>query len=82
MAGAQLLNCHGARGRPQSGDQNWRPMSVPAGCRVCLERTGKYWLTHAEVKNCFVSKLCHIPPQTPGQHRDLRGHVDAYRCCV
>src|SRR5262245_48868434 len=30
----------------------------------------------------IVSELCHIPPETPGQHGDLRGHVDVYRCCV
>src|SRR5215510_8730416 len=26
--------------------------------------------------------MCHIPLETLGQHSDLRGHVDAYRCCV
>jgi len=29
-----------------------------------------------------VSELCHIPPETLGKHRDLRGHHGAYRCCV
>jgi len=29
-----------------------------------------------------VSELCHIPPETPSQHGDLQGHVDAYRCCA
>ena len=28
-----------------------------------------------------VSELCHMPPETPGKHRDLRGHSDAHRCC-
>ena len=30
----------------------------------------------------FVSELCHMPPETTVKHRRLRGHVDAYRCCV
>ena len=34
-----------------------------------------------EVGLGFVSELCHIPPETLGQHRHLRGHVDAHRCC-
>ena len=25
----------------------------------------------------FVSELCHMPAETPGRHRDLRGHADA-----
>jgi len=29
-----------------------------------------------------LSELCHIPLETPGTHRDLRGHVDAHRCRV
>ena len=29
----------------------------------------------------FVSELCHIPPGNPGQHRHLRGHTEAARCC-
>jgi hypothetical protein len=28
------------------------------------------------------SELCHIPPETLGQHPDLQGHVDADRCRV
>jgi hypothetical protein len=32
------------------------------------------------VKIRLVSELCHIPPQTPGEHRDLRGHSNAHRC--
>ena len=35
----------------------------------------------AEVPTAIVSELCHIPPETPGTHRDLRGHVAAHRCC-
>src|SRR5262249_48016862 len=35
-----------------------------------------------QVARRFVSELCHISPQTPGQHGYSRGHVDAYRCCV
>src|SRR5262245_39664462 len=31
-------------------------------------------------RNC-VRTVSHTP-QTPGQYGDLRGHVDAYRCCV
>jgi hypothetical protein len=29
----------------------------------------------------IVSELCHIPPETLGQHRHLRGHADVDRCC-
>src|SRR5262249_53249923 len=28
------------------------------------------------------SYLCHMPPQTPGQHGELPGHAEADRCCV
>src|SRR5215813_7147862 len=45
-------------------------------------RTQKHLATTAEVDSVVVSELCHIRPQTPGQHGDLRGHVNAYRCCV
>jgi len=34
-----------------------------------------------EVEIRFVSELCHIPPETLGQHRHLRGHAEADRCC-
>ena len=37
--------------------------------------------TSEEVGIAFVSELCHIPPQTLGQHRHLRGHAEADRCC-
>ena len=36
----------------------------------------------AEVAFRIVSELCHIPSETPGEHRDLRGHADAHRCCT
>ena len=29
-----------------------------------------------------ASELCHIPPGTPGNHLQLRGNLDAYRCWV
>jgi NAD(P)-dependent dehydrogenase (short-subunit alcohol dehydrogenase family) len=29
-----------------------------------------------------VSELCHMPPQTLGQHGDLLRHDDAHRCCT
>jgi hypothetical protein len=29
-----------------------------------------------------VSELCHIPPDTLGQHRDLRRHAEADGCCA
>ncbi len=35
----------------------------------------------AEVQIGIVSELCHIPPETPGQHRHLRGHAESHRCC-
>jgi hypothetical protein len=28
-----------------------------------------------------VSELCHIPRETHGKHRDLRGYAEAHRCC-
>ena len=28
-----------------------------------------------------MSELCHMPPETPGKHRDLRGYSDAHSCC-
>src|SRR5688572_4658759 len=34
-----------------------------------------------ELELVFVSELCHIPPETLGQHRHLRGHAEADRCC-
>jgi hypothetical protein len=34
-----------------------------------------------EVQIGFVSELCHIPPETPVKHRDLRGYAGAHRCC-
>jgi hypothetical protein len=35
----------------------------------------------AEVVIRVVSELCHIPPETLGKHRHLRGHVGPHRCC-
>lgn len=29
----------------------------------------------------FVSELCHIPPETLGQHQHLEGYAHAHRCC-
>ena len=34
-----------------------------------------------EVEIGSVSELCHIPTETLGKHRHLRGDVDAHRCC-
>src|SRR4029453_17422576 len=34
-----------------------------------------------EVTISFVSELCHIPPETPAKHGDLRGRADAHLCC-
>jgi len=34
-----------------------------------------------EVEIETVSELCHIPPQTPGEHGHLGGHADGHRCC-
>jgi hypothetical protein len=34
-----------------------------------------------EVELVFVSELCHTPPETLGQHRHLREHAEADRCC-
>jgi len=38
-------------------------------------------MPHSEMKSVFVSELCQILPDTPGTHRDLRGHGGAYPCC-
>jgi hypothetical protein len=35
----------------------------------------------AEVAIRIVSELCQTSLETPGKHRDLRGHSDAHRCC-
>jgi hypothetical protein len=53
-----------------------------------LERFEK-WRVRVRVRQCvwaevgarIVSELCHMPPETLGKHRDLRGHFDAHRCC-
>jgi hypothetical protein len=34
----------------------------------------------AQVGIRVVSELCHIPPETLGQHCHLRAYVDAHRC--
>ena len=53
-----------------------------------------YRFASCEVRSHLVSELCQIPPQTPGKHRELRGHpmhiavgevvggncVSAFRC--
>jgi hypothetical protein len=36
----------------------------------------------SELKSVFVSELCHMPPETPLKHRDLREQSDADSCCV
>jgi hypothetical protein len=46
---------------------------------VSAMRTDAHQLTLCEVRSDFVSELCHIPPETLGQHRHLRGYVDAHR---
>ena len=43
-------------------------------------RTDAHELASCEVRSTFVSELCHIPPETLGQHRHLRGHAEADRC--
>ena len=35
----------------------------------------------AEVELRLVSELCHMTPETPVKHGDLRGRSDAHRCC-
>ena len=35
----------------------------------------------AEVELRLVSELCHISPETLGEHRHLQGHAEADRCC-
>jgi len=34
-----------------------------------------------EMRIGIVSKLCHIRPESQGQHGDLRGHAEVDRCC-
>jgi hypothetical protein len=39
------------------------------------------WYSSTQIRLDFVSELCHIPPETLGQHRNLRGDAEADRCC-
>ena len=43
-------------------------------------RTDAHQFASCEVRSSFVSELCHIPPETLGQHHHLRGHAEADRC--
>jgi hypothetical protein len=45
------------------------------------EPYGKVPVNTPEVESVLVSELCHIPRETPRQHRHLRAHVYAHRCC-
>src|SRR5262245_30621000 len=47
--------------------------------RVHVTWSGRYHLTKEASR--FILSVSH-PPEPPGQHGDLRGHLDAYRCCV
>jgi hypothetical protein len=46
------------------------------------EHIAEYQSTCCEVEFGFVSELCHIPPETLGQHGDLRVPAEPHRCCV
>jgi hypothetical protein len=69
------------------GSRFFRLRRVTAPCpqtRDAIELIGYASLcvsTHQEVAPRIVSELCHIPPETLGQHRHLRGHAEADRCC-
>src|SRR5206468_2583318 len=39
------------------------------------------WCLSPQLTTRIVSELCHIPPETWGQHQHLRGHVHEHRCC-
>jgi hypothetical protein len=44
-------------------------------------RADAHRFTSYEVRSNSVSELCHMPPETPVKHRDLRGDSDAHHCC-
>jgi len=47
---------------------------------VRLDGTVFVHVCRAQVGIRVVSELCHIPPETLGQHCHLRAYVDAHRC--
>jgi hypothetical protein len=84
-----------AAGRPRLRDPAWltttgRTTSIASFCSRAIaamrpERrsrtpTAAHRLAWSEVRLYFLSELCHLP-RTLGQHRHLRGHIDADGCC-
>jgi len=56
--------------------------SVPRAVRMCVpDGTVFVHVCREQVGIRAVSELCHIPPETRGQHQHLRGHAHAHRCC-
>jgi len=63
-----------------SPDQLGAWAAAPSSSSVSVRRRAR-WQAATQMSLGFVSELCQIPPETPVRHRDLRGHVDAHRCC-
>ena len=72
-APASRSSCHGSM--PAAARAPTSP-TAPSGTPAELEqhRTKAYGRRNgprSELKSVFVSELCHMPPETPGQHRHL-----------
>src|SRR4030095_5909619 len=65
------------RAQNREGDSTQARMHGPAFYRPAVPKS-----TPAQVKTGFVSELCHMPPETLGKQRDLRGDADTHRSCV
>jgi hypothetical protein len=53
----------------------------PSCCLLRSTRTNDHRDAPVQVELRTVSELSHIPPETAGKHRHLRGNADAHRCC-
>ena len=63
-------------------DRRYRELRASrAGCAARSIRGPSGRVGKQKVERYLVSELCHIPPETLGQHRHLRGHAEADRCC-
>lgn len=49
-----------------------------AGCALLRRRVS--WCSSPQLTTRIVSELCHIPLETPGEHRHLRAHPNGVRC--
>src|SRR5262252_6719387 len=60
------------------------PYSMAGLLSCASERAFAAWSEsyHPRRRPAASSYLCHIPPETLGQHCDLQGHAEAERCCA